>query len=129
MPAADPTRHVPDPARVGEPTAEHELLRSVFDRFPHAVMVVADSRRILRHNAASDELFGLDALRGPTTCCCVLGCPTGHGTVPPDCVTERALAADEPLRDVPVRLPRDGGDVLVSAAVLDLARSSVVLEA
>jgi DNA-binding SARP family transcriptional activator len=124
MAAAEPAGHLPEPLH---PLSDG-MLRRVFDRLPHALLLVDASRRIVRRNDAAAELLELDASTEELGCCAVLGCRTQTNVRPSRCLTEWLLERDGPIRDVPVVLPRSRGDVLLSAAVLHPRRREVLFE-
>jgi DNA-binding SARP family transcriptional activator len=104
-----------------------DVLASLFDNFPHGLMVVSASGEVAAANGALREMLGVtgDGMTG-RTCCTVLGCahePGGDG-----CVTTRVLAGREVLRDVAVDLPEGRGPARISASSLGPRHRSLVVE-
>src|SRR3954466_8681344 len=123
MAAAEPGR--PMPAHLHTPG--DRMMRRVFDRFPHALLLVDASRRVLRRNEAAADLLGLDASTEALGCCALIGCRLQDSPRPPRCLTAWSLElGGTPIRDLPIVLPRSRGSVLLSASVLhpDHGRSS-----
>jgi DNA-binding SARP family transcriptional activator len=124
MASAEPGRPTPAPLHTpGEGTT-----RLVFDRLPHALLLVDASRRVLRRNDAAAELLGLDASTEALGCCALIGCRLQESLRPPRCLTAWALELGTPIRDLPIVLPGSRGTVLLSAAVLDPDHGQVVFE-
>jgi DNA-binding SARP family transcriptional activator len=127
MAYAEPARSIPDyPRPVADGTGRS--LHHVFDRLPHALLVVDASRRLLCWNDAAAELLELEAGAESLSCCALLGCRMQVRVRPAGCLTDWALALDAPVRDIPVVLPRSRAEVLLSAAVLNADRRQVLLE-
>ena len=61
-------------------------------------------------------------------CCTVLGCGRSEGPLEGACLTERSLAAGEPLEHVRVRPPQGGSPLVVTATPLCDAGSQVLFE-
>jgi DNA-binding SARP family transcriptional activator len=104
------------------------MMRRVFDRLPHALLLVDASRRVLRRNDAASKLLELDESTETLGCCALFGCRMQDSTRPARCLTEWAIELDGPIRDLPIVLPRSRGAVLLSAAVLHPDRRQVLFE-
>src|SRR3954468_20574282 len=123
MAAAEPGR--PMPAHLHTPG--DRMMRRVFDRFPHALLLVDASRRVLRRNEAAADLLGLDASTEALGCCALIGCRLQDSPRPPRCLTAWPLArGGTAIRDLPIVLPRSRGSVLLSASVLHPDHGQVV---
>jgi DNA-binding SARP family transcriptional activator len=114
MATAEPAGQLPEPLR----PASDGLLGGVFDNLPHALLLVDASRRVLHRNAAATEMLGLDASAEALGCCALLGCRTQTSVRPARCLTHWTLELQEPIRDLPIVLPRNRGAALLSGAVL-----------
>jgi DNA-binding SARP family transcriptional activator len=100
--------------------------RGLFRRFPHGLLLVDASRRVVDLNDKARQLLILDQRRGESdgwTCCELVCDPLAdqagiEGTL---CMTERALETGEPLPEVEitVRCKRDLRAVRVTAARVD----------
>src|SRR3954463_5165418 len=112
MAAAEPGR--PMPAHLHTPG--DRMMRRVFDRFPHALLLVDASRRVLRRNEAAADLLGLDASTEALGCCALIGCRLQDSPRPPRCLTAWSLELGTPIRDPPILLPRSRGTAPLSRA-------------
>src|SRR3954447_9912652 len=124
MASAEPGR--PMPAHLHTPG--DGTMHRIFDRLPHALLLVDASRRVLRRNDAATELLGLDASTEALGCCSVIGCRLQDSPRPPRCRTAWTLDLGTPIRDLPIVLPRSRGTVLLSGAVMDPDRGQVLFE-
>src|SRR3954462_10369007 len=124
MASAEPGR--PMPAHLHTPG--DGTMHRIFDRLPHALLLVDASRGVLRRNDAATELLGLDASTEALGCCSVIGCGLQDSPRPPRCLTAWTLDLGTPIRDLPLVLPRGGGPVLLSGAVRAPARGQVLFE-
>jgi DNA-binding SARP family transcriptional activator len=93
-------------------------------------MVCDPHGRVVAANARLKEIISPCAAGwdGTAKCCTVLGCERSDGPLEGECLTERSLAAGEPLEDV--RLRRAGGmpPLVVTATPLCGAGSQVLFE-
>jgi DNA-binding SARP family transcriptional activator len=105
-----------------------DLLASLFDNFPHGLMVVSASGEVAAANGALRAMLGVtaDGITG-RTCCTVLGCAPAH-EAGGGCITTRVLAGHEVIRDVAVDLPQGRGPARISASSLGPRHSSLVVE-
>jgi DNA-binding SARP family transcriptional activator len=103
-------------------------MRRVFERLPHALLLVDASRRVLGRNDAATELLELDASTEALSCCALIGCRMQESPRPTRCLTAWSLELGTPIRDLPIVLPRSRGTVLVSSAALHPERGPVVFE-
>jgi DNA-binding SARP family transcriptional activator len=104
------------------------MMRRVFDRLPHALLLVDASRRVLRCNDAATELLELDESTEALGCCALIGCRLQEGPRPARCLTAWSLELGTPIRDLPIVLPRSRGAVLLSSAVLHPEHRQVLFE-
>jgi DNA-binding SARP family transcriptional activator len=124
MAAAEPGRPMPTHLHPrGDP-----MTRRVFDRLPHALLLVDASRRVLRRNDAAAELLDLDESTEALGCCALIGCRLQEGPRPARCLTAWSLELGTPIRDLPIVLPRGRGRVLLSSAVLHPDHRQVLFE-
>jgi hypothetical protein len=100
MAATEPIRPLPGHLH----SLSDGMMRRVFDRLPHALLLADASRRILRRNDAATELLELDGSTETLGCCALLGCRMQEDLKPARCLTEWALELDEPIRDLPIVL-------------------------
>jgi DNA-binding SARP family transcriptional activator len=104
---------------------DDQVARSVFDGFPHGLAVVARSREVVAANAAFRETLGLTRGAGLVASCSEL---LAGDRGDEDCPVCRVIAHGEPVRDLPVVLPRGRGSVLLGASPLDARNTAVVVE-
>jgi DNA-binding SARP family transcriptional activator len=126
MASAEPIRHTsasPRPFTDGTT----RTLEGVFERLPHALLLVDRSRRVMRRNGSAAELLELDSSTESLSCCALLGCHMQQPGRPARCLTDWAIEAGA-FRDLPIVLPRSRAQMLVSAAVLDDERRQVLFE-
>ncbi|MEA2429039.1 MAG: hypothetical protein QOF37_2667 [Thermoleophilaceae bacterium] len=104
-----------------------DVAGEVFDLFPFGIVVVDRSGAVLAANDAARDLLADPGLgREPRTCCEVLGCRI-EPPMDDACLTELALASDEPLPEL--RADRDEspfGALWITAAALSDEGSRVV---
>src|SRR4051812_8803758 len=85
-------------------TPPDDIADEVFDQFPYGIVVVAGDRRVIAANEAARALLGDAKLgRAEQICCDVLGCHSDP--IADACMTELAVASDEPLPEL--RVDRD----------------------
>ena len=106
-----------------------DQLASLFDNFPHGLMVVTASGEVAAANRALRAMLGVtaDGITG-RTCCTVLGCTPAHEAGGGGCITTRVLAGHEVIRDVAIDLPRGRGPARISASSLGPRHRSLVVE-
>lgn len=106
------------------------LARSVFESFPHGLLVFDARRRLVAANAASRPLLPVP-VDGEPTCCSLLGCRREGSALQELCLTERTLADGRPLPDVRIDSVADGEPraVWVGASPLDGNRVVMQLRA
>jgi DNA-binding SARP family transcriptional activator len=93
--------------------------------------MVCDRRgRVLATNGRLKEIVSPDGggWDGTARCCTLLGCGRSAGPLEGACLTERSLAAGEPLEDVRLCASRGGSPLLVTATPLCDAGSQVLFE-
>jgi DNA-binding SARP family transcriptional activator len=101
------------------------VLESLFDDFPHGLMVVSASGEVEAANLALRQMLGFegDGVTG-VTCCSLFGCEPGAD----GCITSRVLALDGAIRDVAVELPLGRGAAHMSASWLGRPHRRLVVE-
>lgn len=94
-------------------------------------LMVCDRRgRVLAANGRLKEIVspGGGGWDGTAKCCTLLGCGRSAGPLEGACLTERSLAAGEPLEDVRLSASRGRSPLLVTATPLCDAGSQVLFE-
>src|SRR5262249_49764090 len=90
-------------------SAPESALLDVFQLFPYGLVLLDNERRVLKVNDAGEEMFGpLVTSAGKTTlvCCELFGCRQPGGPLEHGCLSELAQAANAPLPEIRVDLPR-----------------------
>jgi DNA-binding SARP family transcriptional activator len=86
------------------------LEQLAFQRFPYGMLIVDRDGLIVSSNLEATRLIeasGLD--RADATCCALFGCRTSETVLAEACLTELALARDEPLPEVRVDVKTSDG--------------------
>jgi DNA-binding SARP family transcriptional activator len=104
------------------------MTHRVFERLPHALLLVDASRRVLRCNEAATVLLDLDESTEALGCCALIGCRLQEGPWPARCLTAWSLELGTPIRDLPIVLPRNRGAALLSSTVLNPGHGQVLFE-
>jgi DNA-binding SARP family transcriptional activator len=89
-----------------------DLAATVFERYPHGVLVVDEGGRVLAHNAAARVLLGSTARRlegdKPGLACELLGCHRPGTPLEGVCLFDQVRTSDGPLPEFRVELPEEG---------------------
>jgi DNA-binding SARP family transcriptional activator len=110
------------------PSIRGRLLSDVFDVFPHGILVVSDTGRVLTWNPALADLVG-DRIHSATTCCEIFGCREPDGPLAGRCLTECAVARGGQLEPIVCDIPgRPGAFVAEATPFRHGDRRTVVFE-